>query len=390
LRDHAIAGEIAVKSTIPSLDGLDRLAFREGVDIRPTLVRVLTDLYVQKSVHTAEEEHHYTELVLQLIEAVDVSTRAIVARKLATYEAAPAAIVRRLARDALEVAEPVLTHSTRLSGQELLAVIQDFGPRYAEAIAARRTPRPDAARTNLASKSPEPAVDPTSAVPAAALETANPPVPHPGPGTAVEPHHGRGPDIRLGELFFAAGSAERRAILTNLDADDVDPATRPPPAKPSEAIGRLEAAALQRRPEDFIREMESALGVEHALARRIVEDDAGEPLLVAAKSLEMASDVLLRILLFLNPVVGQSVPRVFDLASLYERITVAAASRIVASLRDTAPGIRRAVHQPMLWNDDADRGRRTAIDSARRPAGKPSVARDAPAAPGPARRQGTT
>src|ERR1700731_3368805 len=85
----------------PNLDGLDRLAFREGIDIRPTLVRVLTDLYVQKPAHTAEEERHYTELVLRLIDAVDISTRAIVAKKLATYAVAPAAVLRRLARDDL-------------------------------------------------------------------------------------------------------------------------------------------------------------------------------------------------------------------------------------------------------------------------------------------------
>ena len=44
----------------PKLEGLDSLARRDGVDIRPTLVRVLTDLYVQKPTHTSEEERHYT------------------------------------------------------------------------------------------------------------------------------------------------------------------------------------------------------------------------------------------------------------------------------------------------------------------------------------------
>src|ERR1700751_2337322 len=93
------------------LDSLVYLARRDGVDIRPTLMRVLTDLYVQKPVHTAEEERHYTELALRLIDAVDVTTRATAARKLAAYPNAPLAVVRRLARDVIEVAEPVLTQS---------------------------------------------------------------------------------------------------------------------------------------------------------------------------------------------------------------------------------------------------------------------------------------
>ncbi|HYP10212.1 MAG TPA: DUF2336 domain-containing protein, partial [Xanthobacteraceae bacterium] len=34
--------------------------------MRPTLLRVLTELYVQRPTHTADEEHHYTELALRL------------------------------------------------------------------------------------------------------------------------------------------------------------------------------------------------------------------------------------------------------------------------------------------------------------------------------------
>jgi hypothetical protein len=40
----------------PGFDGLMTLSRREGVDIRPTLLRVLTDLYVQTSAHSDDEE----------------------------------------------------------------------------------------------------------------------------------------------------------------------------------------------------------------------------------------------------------------------------------------------------------------------------------------------
>ena len=83
-------------SAYPSLDGLFDLACRDGVDIRPTLLRVLTDLYVQKPGHTAEEEAQYVELAGRLIEAVDPATRATVAARLAGYAAAPEAILRKL------------------------------------------------------------------------------------------------------------------------------------------------------------------------------------------------------------------------------------------------------------------------------------------------------
>ena len=84
-------------SAYPPLDGLVDLACRDGIDIRPTLLRVLTDLYVQKPAHSAAEETQYVELALGLIEAVDAPTRAAVAASLSAYPAAPAAILNRLA-----------------------------------------------------------------------------------------------------------------------------------------------------------------------------------------------------------------------------------------------------------------------------------------------------
>lgn len=61
--------------TFPGLDGLMTLSRREGVDIRPTLLRVVTDLYVQTERHTAEEERQFVELASRLIDQVDEPTR---------------------------------------------------------------------------------------------------------------------------------------------------------------------------------------------------------------------------------------------------------------------------------------------------------------------------
>jgi hypothetical protein len=91
---------------IPSLNGLVELAHRDGVDIRPTLLRVMTDLYVQKPMHSEEEERHYTELALRLIELVDASTRSIVADKITRYPNAPAAVRRRLSQEHISVGPP--------------------------------------------------------------------------------------------------------------------------------------------------------------------------------------------------------------------------------------------------------------------------------------------
>ncbi len=60
----------------PDLDGLVKLSNREGVDIRPTLLRVITDLYLQKSDHSAQASQRYERLALKLIEHVDAKTKA--------------------------------------------------------------------------------------------------------------------------------------------------------------------------------------------------------------------------------------------------------------------------------------------------------------------------
>src|SRR5207253_8472733 len=80
----------------PGLDGLMTLSRREGVDIRPTLLRVLTDLYVQASKHTTDEERQFVELTSRLIDQVDDATRAAVRARLAIYPNAPDATLRKL------------------------------------------------------------------------------------------------------------------------------------------------------------------------------------------------------------------------------------------------------------------------------------------------------
>jgi hypothetical protein len=67
----------------PSLNCLVELANRDGVDIRPTQLRVMTDLYVQKPSHSAEQEQHFTELTLRLFDLVDAPTRRAVAERIA-------------------------------------------------------------------------------------------------------------------------------------------------------------------------------------------------------------------------------------------------------------------------------------------------------------------
>jgi hypothetical protein len=166
----------------------------------------------------------------------------------------------------------------------------------------------------------------------------------------------------LAEEFFIANAGDRYLILTNLGVADRQAPRRPAPIF-SEVIRRLETAALQRNPGEFARMLERALGIGMAIADRVTRDNSGEPLLVAAKALGMPSSVFQRIVMFLNPSIGRSVERVFELSRLYDEIQPAAAERMVAIWRESAAR-QRPSHVPVYW-DDAQRAARPSATPAR-------------------------
>ena len=135
----------------PNLRGLIALAKRDGVDIRPTLVRVITDLFVQEPVHSPAEVERYVELARHMLDGVDVSSRFAVAMKLARYPHAPREILMMLAADTLEVAEPVLSRAS-FAEADLLRLADALDEPHRRILAGRKDlPASVAARLSGAS-----------------------------------------------------------------------------------------------------------------------------------------------------------------------------------------------------------------------------------------------
>ena len=312
-------------------DGLEDildLGHGDGVDMRPTLLRVLTDLYLQRPTHTPEDERYYTELALRLIDATDVPERAALAARLAPYPSAPRAVIERLARDAIEIARPILERSPCLTATDLAAIAEERGGAHAEIIATR-------------SAAPARSARPAEAAKAEACE--------------------------LSELFYSASAPDRRLILVNLDYASIAP-SQPLASMQQADVWRLESSVLKRQTEAVLREIERMLGVSRTQSRRIVEDELGEPIVVAAKAMNLPADVLQRMLLFVNPRVGQSVNRVYELAALYSEVSVDAARRLVAIWRDADRAESRpAHHEPVTWRAAAENARRALSEVSRRP-----------------------
>jgi hypothetical protein len=328
--------------TLSSLNGLADIGLRSGVDMRPTLIRVLTDLYVQKLTHTADEERHYTELALRLLDGVDMPTRAAVAVRLAKHLSPPLRVIQYLVNDLPEVAAPLRGH----------------------------------ARLRQPAQPAEPAPPPMATAPAVedAAPIESPPQEAPIEHEPVTDLRGAMDSITAAELndvFFTAAEHERRLILLNLHVAA--------PLSPGQVVvlrdpgigQRLETAALGNHREDLAKQLAEALRIPREQARRIVRDDHGEPIVVAVKALGISRDVVYRLLMFVNPAVGHSVERVHALAMLYDEITAQAAEGMVAiwqALRNEARA--NAIHQPLFWNDERSRARPAAAP-ARRPLAAP-------------------
>lgn len=340
--------------SMSNLDKLTRPGLRGGVDMRPTLLRVLTDLYVQKLTHTPDEERHYTELALRLLDVVDAATRAAVSARLARHLAPPWRVAQRLAVDLPEIAAPIRAHPV-LHRRPQTAIDAAAPVTPARPPAAADFPKTDIVATETRGAISSTIVDPPGLISA---------------GIAGE----------LNELFLAASAAERRLILLNLEIAVPIAAGRVAFARDPAIAHRLESAALSRKREDFVRHLAQALRIPGEQARRIACDELGETIVIAAKALNVPREVLYRILLFVNTAIGHSVERVHALAALYDELTMHAAEHMVA-IWQALPQHQRsqATYRPLLWNDEARARARTATAAVRRApaAQRPGERRDA-------------
>lgn len=295
------------------------LAKREGVDIRPTLLRVLTDLYVQAPGHSAEEQQHYVELASRLIDQVDEATRSVVRARLATYSEAPIEL-----RERLGLSRPV------------------------------RLPQADV-------------TDPAPAIPSQKNERAT--ERHPSK-LSMQPSDAASID----EMFSSAGPSERVQILRSLEGSPLRPAARIEPRRAGRAIAVLERAAFARDRNAFAAELSDALLLPASVGERIVADDSGELLACAAKTLAMPGDVFQRVLLFLKPEWSSSVVRVFRLARLYDSLSEHAALIMLSVWRGAILAQTKAKYRSMLYDDERQRARAPAARPLATDAAKPARA----------------
>lgn len=146
--------------------------------------------------------------------------------------------------------------------------------------------------------------------------------------------------LEAAPLFLEASRAQRREILLAAQRADLGRNRGAAPKMDEDLVGRLEFAAIAGGTHEFAEALAGALGAETELAARIAADPDGEPLAVALVALGAPYDLAVRVMTARDlSEEGDGLSRVHTLARLGDKLTAAAARRIVAAMtgRELAP-----------------------------------------------------
>ena len=139
--------------------------------------------------------------------------------------------------------------------------------------------------------------------------------------------------LEAAPLFLEASRAQRREILLAAQRADLGRNRGAAPKMDEDLVGQLEFTAIAGAANEFAEALAGALGVETELAARIAADPDGEPLAVALVALGAPYDLAVRVMTARDlSEEGDGFSRVHTLARLGDRLTPAAARRIVAAM----------------------------------------------------------
>ena len=366
-----------------NLQGLARLGRDSDLDMRPVLLRVLTDLYVSRAHHGQDEINQFEAIALGLLDKTDAETRVIVARKLAGCHATPLALAGSLVDGGGPPAAAILSGSTILPRTLLLRAALGADPELAAAVATRLDLDIDLCEL-LAARSE---IEVTRAL----ANNFAAPLDHRAfralaARAATDRELGaalcaRAPSTAdLAPLFLHATGVQRAAIILAARRAGLGEHSGPEPGEIERATAaEIERAALARDPSLLAAIVARALGCDLAAARALTQDSHGEAVALTLRALHVAPDMAARIFMCLGPEIAHNVDRVRLLAGLVDDMPLAAATRIVRAIVNREAPRQRQDRVPPQDNREAStpsRPRDTARPS-RKPGGLLFVKRTA-------------
>ncbi len=352
-----------------NLLGLARLGSGGGLDMRPVLLRVLTDLFVSRAHHGYDEIRQFETIALGLLDKTDSATKIIVAEKLALCGAAPRSLAERLVSEGGPAAAAMLARSTVLPRAWLLCAAMGEAGDLAEAVAGR--PDLDSNLCQILAARPE-----IEIIRALAANSGAPLDPAGFRALAARAAGDRALAAALcarsasprdiAPLFLYASHRQRIAIL--LDARRADlgqPAQAGPSQTEAATAAEIESAAMKGDLTLMAAIVARALGSTLSAAREFAEDTNGEAFALVLCALRTGVDAAARIFMCLDPAIAHNVERVRALVRITADTAPATALRLVQQM--IGPGAssqRGAVYVPATDGRAAGAPSR-ALDNAR-------------------------
>src|SRR5947209_231908 len=319
---------------LSGLEGLVALGKDGGLNMKPILLRVITDQFVSRPKHPMADIRQYEELALQLLPQADVASAVIVARHLGPHTEAPPSVIEKLLDKGAEVAAALFATPARIDAAKLAERAEWGSVAEAVAIAGRSTLD---ARTaaGLARRQETEVLCALAANKDAPLDT------H---ATSYLLQRGR-TDRELGlvllartdlmidksALFILANSEQRAEMLAAARRADQGRRgkSKRTPQRDLDALADLAAAEKWGL---FAIEFAMRLGCDPRGVQTIIRDKSGEPLAVALAAIGMAPADAARIFLSSEPAISHSVGRIRMLTRITSDISPHVAQRVMSPI----------------------------------------------------------
>jgi len=338
----------------PDLSGLIELSRVEHIDLKPVILRVQADLFLQAAARDRAAVEAFEALACGLIPTVDEDTALIVAQKLAPCPETPQAVLARLAERGGPVRDAVVALTPNLSETLLAAAHRDGTP--LEGALARRTDLGRSAQAALTAEG-DVSIDLTlarNAGLALASDTAESLVARArGNAELARALLARTdlPAATLAPLFLLADAERRAGIVQAVEAVAALRPTAPAPRDLGRVLTQFSAA---RDVTGFVGALAEALGLPTGFLR--AAPDAGtryDLLTLALRAAGLDEEEAVYVFLTLNETVARSAGRVFDLVKLFRTTSRPAARDLVSAIcdrpvseRPARPETHRPYHAP--------------------------------------------
>ncbi|TPM37490.1 hypothetical protein [Mesorhizobium sp. B2-3-4] len=225
------------------------------------------------------------DLTLPLFDDVSVESRRYVAAALSECEYAPAALVRRLCEEPVDIAAPLLIRSRAVSDIDLIALIGRHGLPHARAIARRKDLNPTIADLIRALERP-------TLVRVRDPEAKTAPAPIPAASTTDSAANPQTPGQQTLDQQAPGVAAEnaRRRLRSMMRTGDEALAAKVDAFPGADAYVKLRETALTGNAAFFQTALADALDIDFSVAQSLTANQNYAPLLAALRSLDFSED----------------------------------------------------------------------------------------------------